>query len=113
PPNPPPWCPPPPHLFFPPVRAAADGLVVDAGEFFFSGNLIFLEHGEGLMTLYAHLSRIVAEPGKEVRKGEVIGYVGSTGRVTGPHLHFSTLIDGVYVDPTLFLPDDGQAKSGE
>ncbi len=96
-----------------PVRAASDGVVVDAGDFFFSGNLVFIEHGQGLMTLYAHLEKFVVEAGERVKKGQRIGYVGSSGRATGPHLHFSTLIDGVYVDPALFLPDAGQAKSKE
>jgi murein DD-endopeptidase MepM/ murein hydrolase activator NlpD len=86
-----------------PVRAAADGVVVEAGNFFFSGNLVFIEHGQGLTTLYAHLKRFTVRPGERVRKGQVVGYVGSTGRVTGPHLHFSTLVNGVYVDPSIFL----------
>ncbi|WP_201351950.1 peptidoglycan DD-metalloendopeptidase family protein [Hydrogenimonas urashimensis] len=87
-----------------PVRASEEGVVVDAGDFFFSGNLLFIEHGQGLMTLYAHLKRIVVKPGEKVQKGEVVGYVGRTGRATGPHLHFGVLIDGVYVDPSAFLP---------
>ena len=97
------------------VVAVSDGYVVDAGDFFFSGNLVFIEHGQGLMTLYAHLSRIDVEPGQRVRKGQRIGLVGKTGRVTGPHLHFSVLIDGVYVDPTLFVegPEDGERGNGE
>ncbi|WP_353661430.1 M23 family metallopeptidase [Hydrogenimonas sp. SS33] len=88
-----------------PVRAASAGRVVEAGDFFFSGNLVFIEHGQGLTSLYAHMSRIVVRPGDKVAKGQVIGYVGHTGRATGPHLHFGVLIDGAYVDPAALLPN--------
>ena len=87
-----------------PVRAPATGLVVDTGNYFFNGNTIFLDHGQGLITMYCHLDRITVNPGQQVRRGDVIGAVGMTGRVTGPHLHWSVSLNRAMVDPLLFLP---------
>ena len=89
-----------------PIKAAADGTVLDAGNFFFSGNMIYLDHGQGIITLYAHLSKIKVKPGDTVKQGDIIGNVGHTGRVTGPHLHFAVYANQTLIDPIFMLPED-------
>lgn len=88
-----------------PILAPADGYVIETGDYFFSGKCIFLGHGAGLQTFYAHLSQIDVEPGTFVKRGEKIGEVGATGRVTGPHLHWSVGLNRTWVDPEIFLLD--------
>jgi hypothetical protein len=86
-----------------PVRAASDGTVVMVANHFFGGNAVFLDHGDGLVTQYFHLSRIDVREGQQLTRGAPLGAVGATGRATGPHLHFGVRFRGARVDPSLLL----------
>jgi murein DD-endopeptidase MepM/ murein hydrolase activator NlpD len=86
-----------------PVRATANGKVTSAGWAGGYGRMIEIDHGNGLATRYGHLSEIGVKVGDTIKIGQVIGAVGSTGRSTGPHLHYETRIDGEAVDPQKFL----------
>jgi murein DD-endopeptidase MepM/ murein hydrolase activator NlpD len=94
-----------------PIEAPLAGKVIDVGEYYFNGNNVMIDHGQGLVTMYCHLSKIRVEVGQAVKLGEVIGDVGATGRVTGPHLHWGVSLSGVMVDPALFLPSAPAAKT--
>ena len=96
-----------------PVRAPAAGTVLLADELFFSGKTIILDHGLGLTTQYAHLSKFLVKPGDPVKKGQVIGKVGATGRVTGPHLHWALKFRNSRIDPfsLVFLDLDAKLKA--
>ncbi len=86
-----------------PARATATGKVTIAGWDGGYGNMVEIDHGNGLATRYGHLSKILVKPGQFVRIGEVVGLIGSTGRSTGPHLHYETRINGEAVNPQKFL----------
>ena len=86
-----------------PVLSPGDGVVLDVGNYYFCGNTMFIDHGNGLISLFCHLGENVAKVGNNVRKGEVVARSGATGRASGPHLHWSVYLNGVSVEPELFV----------
>ncbi|NNE38926.1 MAG: peptidoglycan DD-metalloendopeptidase family protein, partial [Gammaproteobacteria bacterium] len=87
------------------ISSAAKGKVVNTGAYYFNGNTVFVEHGQGLITMYCHLSEILVEEGQQVSRGDILGKVGQTGRVTAAHLHWGVILNTVSVDPTMFLTE--------
>lgn len=91
-----------------PIRASADGRVAMVRKTYFGGLMVILDHGQGIMSRYLHLSRAQVKAGRMVRRGQVIGLVGASGRVTGPHLHFDVRMSGARVDPLAWIKLSGQ-----
>ena len=86
-----------------PIKAPADGKVILTGNYFFNGNTVFLDHGQGLISMYCHLSVIDVAVGDALVRGEVLGKVGATGRVTGAHLHWNVSLNDARIDPAILI----------
>ena len=86
-----------------PIAATNSGTVILARSLYFEGNCVIIDHGQGLLTLYLHLSEIKAKEGDAVERGQVLGLSGGTGRATAPHLHFAVRWRGEYLDPRTLL----------
>ena len=86
-----------------PVIAPSSGKIVLIGHFFYNGKTIVIDHGKGVKSLLIHLNKILVNKGQQVRKGDIIGRVGTTGKSTGPHLHWSVLMNNTYIDPELLM----------
>ena len=93
-----------------PIKASAQGLVLAVDDYFFNGKTIFVDHGNGLITMYCHLEQSDVHSGEAVEKGQQLGLSGQSGRATGPHLHWSVILNGALVDPQLFIPAKHRAK---
>ena len=86
-----------------PVQASGAGKILATGNYFFNGKTVFVDHGNGLITLYCHMKRIEVKVGQTVHKGQRLGLAGQTGRASGPHIHWSVVLNGTMVDPELFV----------
>ena len=87
-----------------PALAPADAVVAGTGDYFFNGRTVMLDHGNGIISMLCHLSKISVVPGQTLKRGEHIGLVGQTGRATGPHLHWTVSINNARIDPLLLVP---------
>jgi len=89
-----------------PVKAVADGVVILTGDHYYAGNSVYLDHGNGVVSMYFHLSKIVVKDGEKIQRGQTIGLSGMSGRATGPHLHVSVSVLGELVDPAPLFKDN-------
>ncbi|WP_065761911.1 M23 family metallopeptidase [Pseudomonas defluvii] len=86
-----------------PIKTPANGKVILVGNYFFNGNTVFVDHGQGFISMFCHMSKIDVKPGQTLSRGAVIGRVGSTGRATGPHMHWNVSLNDARVDPAIFI----------
>jgi murein DD-endopeptidase MepM/ murein hydrolase activator NlpD len=86
------------------IKAPLAGKIILVGDFFYRGRVIFIDHGAGLISSYSHLNDVYVKKDQEIISGTILGEVGKTGRVTGPHLHWQIYLKGISVDPEIFLP---------
>lgn len=86
-----------------PIKAPAAGKVILVGDYFFNGKTVFVDHGQGLISMFCHLSAIEVQVGQELARGASLGRVGATGRATGPHLHWNVSLNDARVDPAIFI----------
>lgn len=93
-----------------PIKSPASGEVVLVGHFYFNGKSVFIDHGQGLVSMMCHLSSINVKEGQLLKQGDIIGKIGATGRVTGPHLHWSVSFNNARVDPLLMLDEMKNSK---
>lgn len=89
-----------------PIAAPASGKIISTGNYFFNGNTVLIDHGQGLVTMYCHMDRIDVKPDQNIKQGEPIGTIGMTGRVTGPHVHWSVSMNDARIDPDQFFAED-------
>ncbi|MBS7599646.1 peptidoglycan DD-metalloendopeptidase family protein [Pseudomonas sp. RC2C2] len=86
-----------------PIKTPANGKVILIGNYFFNGNTVFVDHGQGFISMFCHMSRIDVKPGQQLSRGAVVGRVGATGRATGPHIHWNVSLNDARVDPAIFI----------
>lgn len=86
-----------------PIKTPAGGQVILTGNYFFNGNTVFVDHGQGFISMFCHLSKIDVSVGQQLARGAVVGKVGSTGRATGPHMHWNVSLNDARVDPAIFI----------
>ena len=86
-----------------PIKTPANGKVILVGDYFFNGRTVFVDHGQGFISMFCHMSKIDVNVGQQLRRGDVVGKVGSTGRATGPHMHWNVSLNDARVDPAIFI----------